>query len=468
MTTPIAGTYGIYQVNMGSPVNSGGIGSIYRTSDPSVVYKEYHALDKAPDRAALERLVHIGREVVVHRREKLGATPESSINWPIDIVVGPDARTKGVVLPAIPLSLFNEYGKPRTLEFLIMARAAPPVAQVRVFLLLRMAEILAYVDSRQLVHGDINGKNLAWTGGPDPIMYLIDCDGIVDQYPAPSVGVQAMGWTDPRIVERTAKAHDHFSDWYALALAMYRGLLLVPGNLTAKKNDGTWPMPSQIPSELDARLAGLLHRALDNPLDAAARPRPAEWVRTLVDVYVPNGVYDTNALAVLDRVSQPRPTFTPVPLPTPPRPIVPAQTSPITTHPQPAQPAPTRPQPLTIPPAAYPAPTYPPPSYPPPTYPVPAFAPQPLAPPVGPPLSGTRIRRPASTALSGRPGWYILLLVGTCFWPIGVVLTVIAGIQLLRLPSWYAGRTRALVVCAVFAALSIGFAIFSFVNAAST
>ena len=65
------------------------------------------------------------------------------------------------------------------LEFLVMARGNALSAKGRRWLTLRMAEILKLVDSRELIHGDINGKNLAWALSPAPVMYLIDCDGMV-------------------------------------------------------------------------------------------------------------------------------------------------------------------------------------------------------------------------------------------------------------------------------------------------
>src|SRR5712692_6255700 len=183
-------------------LNKGGVGSIHRTSDQRWLPKRYKKPDKAPDRQHLRQLVKIGREVLVKQGREPGQTPESSVNWPVDMALGRDGSVTGVVLPAIPPALFiAEYGKPRGLEFLIMARAHPPTAKGRVALLLRMAEILAFVNARGLIHGDVSGKNLAWTISPKPVMYLIDCDGMVPQNPPPTVGVQAMGWTDPRVLD---------------------------------------------------------------------------------------------------------------------------------------------------------------------------------------------------------------------------------------------------------------------------
>jgi hypothetical protein len=315
-------------------LNKGGVGSIHLTDDPRWVFKRYLRPDKAPDREHLGQLVGIGREVLMKPGAVPGQSPESSVNWPVDMALDRRGSVAGVVLPAIPATLFNEYGKPRGLEFLVMARAHPPAAMGRVALLVRMAEILTFVNARGLVHGDVNGKNLVWAVSPNPVMYLIDCDGMVPQDPPPTVGVQAMGWIDPRVLDRIAPAHDHYSDWYALALAMYRGLLLTPGKLDSKTADGKWPEPSKIPGSLNPQIADLLRRALNKPLVAQGRPRPDEWVKALLDVYLPNGRFDGLTLAALDKISKPPaspmpPTFTAFP-----------DTDWTTTHPQQRRPPP--------------------------------------------------------------------------------------------------------------------------------
>lgn len=228
----LTGVHGRYSVAEAA-VNRGGVGAIFPTADAALVYKEYLSPDGAPSVENLRRLVEIGRNVLVEQRKAPGETPESSVNWPVDVVLANHGRRpRGVLLPAIPSSLLNEFGQPRGLEFLILARTSPPPAKGRVVLLLRMAEIQAYIDALGLVHGDINAKNLAWTLQPQPIMYLIDCDGMVPQSPPPQAGVHAMGWVDPRVADKLVPAPDHLSDRYALALAMYRGLLLVSGHLT--------------------------------------------------------------------------------------------------------------------------------------------------------------------------------------------------------------------------------------------
>jgi hypothetical protein len=447
----IVGLHGSYQIR--GELAKGGVGKIYAIDRPDQVFKQYLDSSKAPGPSTLEPLVDVGRQIIVRDGVPVGQRPESSINWPLDVIPGAYG-VEGVILPRLPGQLYDpQFGKPRGLEFLIMRRAGPPAAKVRVALLLRMAEILAYLDMRRLVHGDVSGKNLVWSAAPEPVMYLIDCDALLPQVPAPTHGVQTPGWTDPRLVERLIRAHDHRSDWYALALAMYRGLLLVPGNL--RKENGIWRAPASIPDELDQRIVALLHRALAYPLDAAKRPRPQEWVDTLVEVYLPaQTAFDDNALRTLDRIAPNTPP------PTRARPFVPLPPTSWSSVAPPPSPAP----PPTYSPPTYPPPTYQPPSpYPPPPYPT---APPPMPygypPPTVPP---TRDRRPgilARWAMRMGASFHAVSLLLICCPTVGVILLGITLIQLLRTPSYHSQRTGALVATGIYMGLNAfcsGFAI---------
>jgi hypothetical protein len=315
-TFTVNGWHGTYTV-LEEQISKGGVGSIHRTTDPRWVYKQYFELTKAPSGQQLRQLTDIGRGVLIRDGLAPGHTPESSVNWPLDACSDTRGQVQGVILPAIPQTLFNEFYKPRTLDFLVLARGNPPRAKGRIALLLRMAEIMDFVNSRGLVHGDINGKNLAWCLSPAPVMYLIDCDGMVPQQPPPAVGVEAVGWRDPRLLDQVISAHDKYSDWYALALAMYRGLLLTPGNIGERRPDGSWPKPQAIPDDLDPAIADLLTRALADPLNAEARPRPRDWVQGLVSAFLRDGAFDEEAVRRLDQqstqTSHTKPAFTPLP-----------------------------------------------------------------------------------------------------------------------------------------------------------
>jgi hypothetical protein len=455
-TFEVRGRYDQYTVES-VPASKGGVGSIHRTTDPRWVYKQYFESAKAPSLQHLDRLTGIGRDVLIRDGRKPGETPESSVNWPVDVSVDADEAVQGVILPAIPPSLFNEYDSVRGLEFLVMARANPPSAKGRVALLLRMAEILNFIDSRGLVHGDINGKNLAWAMTPAPIMYLIDCDGMVPQDPPPDQGVQAMGWTDPRVIDHLIPAHDKYSDWYCLALAMYRGLLLTSGKLDSKRPDGSWPEPRAIPAGLDPVIAALLRRGLCDPLDPAARPRPAEWVKGLISAYLDHGRFDDAATQKLDQLSvvaRAKPTFTTLPstdwsqfLPStsasqPPQPAPP--------HWAPPQPAPPQQVPVWPQPASPVRPAVP--SRPVPTVPAPPVCPLPPSSRLAPQVGGL-----AARAIEGGTGWHLRGLLCALFLP-AIALGYI-GVALYQLRDLYdrypvaAVRRNALCVYAAIAVI---------------
>lgn len=74
-----------------------------------------------------------------------------------------------------------------------------------------MAEILAFLDFRQFVHGDVSSATVLWSLAPQPLVYLVGCDRLVPHLP--SVG---------------GPARTQAGDRYALALAIYRYLLLRP------------------------------------------------------------------------------------------------------------------------------------------------------------------------------------------------------------------------------------------------
>jgi hypothetical protein len=446
MTTE-AGQFGTYRV-IDDPISKGGVGSIHRTSDPRFVFKRYFAPAKAPSPEHLDRLISVGRNVLISQGRQPGDTPESSVNWPVDMVTNP-LGVSGVLLPTIPQALFHEeFGNVRTLDFLVMARARPPLAKGRVALLLRMAEILAFVNARGLVHGDINSKNLAWSIQPQPIMYLIDCDGMLPQQPPPTVGVQAMGWTDPRLVQHQIPAHDQYSDWYALALAMYRGLLLTPGKLD-KAADGSWPGPSRIPDRFPARVAALIRRGLD-PLNGPQRATPAEWVEALRATYLPGNIFDEAGLSELDALSAQQPTaqpFTPFP-----------QTDWGSTSPPRGSPPPrpTPPRPKAPPPPGQQRPAAPPP---PTTHRRRTAPPRPMAPPTYGPGPGWQVDKPlgrlAESALTAGAGWYIVGFLASLILPWIAIFYIAIALFQLRNASNYSGVTRARVMLRIYAGICL-------------
>lgn len=282
----IHGRHGRYTAQ-DNPFTTGGQAQLFAVRDEDLVFKRYKQPLTSKDQVGhVERLVGVGRRILLTDATPHGRLPVSSINWPLDLVPAPHGGASGVVVPRIPQAFFREPGRARTLDFLIMARADPPAARHRVPVLLRLAEILRRLDQDELVHGDLSAKNIVWCLDPEPGAYLIDCDGLHRRGTGSPHPAATPGWTDPRLADSHIQEHDHLSDRYALALAMYRGLLLNPGHLG--KRNGRWQTPSNVPPQLDPTIGHLLNHGL-SPLNGQARPSPSQWVDGLLATYVTSG-----------------------------------------------------------------------------------------------------------------------------------------------------------------------------------
>ncbi|GGK16364.1 hypothetical protein GCM10011583_55340 [Streptomyces camponoticapitis] len=286
----IGGTGRRYSVE-DTELNSGGQAKLYRCRDDKGlirVYKQYlRPLHDTGDIAQLVRVQRMGHGIVAHAEgaRSLGGTAPSSVNWPIDLI-RPGHEVDGVVLPLIPADFMRDGKRPRTLDFLSLARANPPRAAVRVGVLVRVCDIFAYLESERLLHGDVSAKNVVWRPSP-PHAYLIDSDGMRSFSPAPTKGVCTPGWEDPRLQAKALAAHDRYSDRYALALALYKCLFLNPGGPCFV--NGSWSGVSGIPRALDPRLRRLFARALDEPLATVERPTAVEWRQVLTSVFLDSG-----------------------------------------------------------------------------------------------------------------------------------------------------------------------------------
>jgi hypothetical protein len=282
----VRGKYGVYDCEDDKFADGGGA-NLYKVKGSPFVFKKYHKpVGDAAAASKISSLVPLGRSTFVSGHDAPGSTPQASVCWPID-EIRVSTRTEGVIMPLIPGEFFRAGSKkPQTLAFLIRGRADPPRAWVRVSVLIRIAEVFSWLGASYLAHGDFSDANIVWRESPTPGAFLIDADGL---QPADAVspvgGMTTPGWIDPRVTTGLQPAHDQFSDWYGLALAMYRGLLLTPGNLD-QRPDGTWPEPSNIPSTFPAPLRHLLTQTLSNPLNEKARTSPGQWEAVLRAEYL--------------------------------------------------------------------------------------------------------------------------------------------------------------------------------------
>jgi hypothetical protein len=294
----VAGRHGTYRVDT-RVLAHGGRAVLHEVADGPIplVYKLFkEPLQDSGARHRLGRLVAEGRRQFITSRNRLGCGPGSALDWPVDLVIEAE-RVVGVILPRVPATYQRANGSLRNMEFLLLHRGEVPTAAQRVTILIRLAELLAWLSRRRLVHGDIAPRNLIWTTQPGPEVVVLDVDGIHDDMTAASEHVATPGWTDPRVLERITGKHDIQSDWYALALFVYRGLLVTPGML--RKGPNGWPGPT-LPPSFFPRVRSLLVRALADPLHGA-RPAPDEWVAALYAEFFTSGTPNWPAFEMLDR-----------------------------------------------------------------------------------------------------------------------------------------------------------------------
>jgi hypothetical protein len=248
----IDGRHGSYEFD-DAVFATGRAARFFHSRGRGLVYKRYLTPIRDPEaRRQLLTVVDVGR-AVLPGSAALGSSPQASVCWPTDVELDPSGAVTGVVMPLVPAEFFDAPGYPRTLASMITARANPPSLWARVSVLIRVAEIFAWLSANGLAHRDFSDADILWREAPSPGAVLIGAD-------------------------RLRPADDRHSDWYTLASIMYRGLLLVPEN-----PDGS--LPSRIPAGFPAALTGLLHRTVSNPLPGNGRVTPAEWVYALREVF---------------------------------------------------------------------------------------------------------------------------------------------------------------------------------------
>ncbi|MGP4009191.1 hypothetical protein [Streptomyces sp. 4N124] len=213
------------------PLNEGegGEGTVYRLLGTRLVFKRYHD-DVRIIPAAMQRLIDWPASLKVRDRRLLDARAA----WPRNQVLD-GHRTVGVLLPLAPAHAYflrSTDGKRalRELQHLVHAEravhagVAPICLQYRIKLMQDLIELLLLFEQHEIVHGDINGRNVVWSkpawrrGG----VYLLDCDGCqLGDTPVMSVRRSAPQWRDP---DRPQSGPDLDSDRYGLALVMARAL----------------------------------------------------------------------------------------------------------------------------------------------------------------------------------------------------------------------------------------------------
>jgi hypothetical protein len=274
----VTGRRGSYLVKAGPIDVPAGNARLFEIEDGSgLLYKEF----KKPARggAEVERI-----DTLVDIGTSISGNPSSPpaarrIAWPRDLVVK-GKSVVGVVVPHVGDRFYRPEIEgivmPRDLSYLRRDEEADDMVRLR--LMRQLAGMLGVLEHAELVHGDIAQSNLIWSPAPEESIVLVDCDGI---HRASVAGSEAAtpDWTDPRKKEGRIRAHDMQSDWFALALAIWRVLGRTREVLPPSDN-GRPELSSGIP----APVRKLLERAFGDLLDPDARPAPREWAAALDSV----------------------------------------------------------------------------------------------------------------------------------------------------------------------------------------
>ena len=276
MTDGLEGRYGSYWLRRGPLEFPAGRARIYEIDGhPDLYYKEFGEPRRgATELRRLGELVDTGHELAAART----SPSMERIAWPRDLIEKNQAAV-GVVIPYAGDRFYREsrgeMRMPRALGYLRRPEDGVPV-ELRLTLMRQLAGVLALLEHANLVHGDISAQNVLWCPPPRPSIMLIDCDGMHDASieGAPET---TEGWADPRQEHGAIAAHDMCSDWFALALAIWRVAMQSRG---APEVDGGRVKTGQLPRQL----AALVERAFADPLDPGPRPCPQEWINALNSV----------------------------------------------------------------------------------------------------------------------------------------------------------------------------------------
>ena len=185
-------------LRLGQLVAEGGEGRVFEVlaSPPAPAARSVYKQLRCPRSLAEVTSLVAFPSLLASRSSSLAARALSSSAWPVSSVVGDDPLVAlGTVMPRAPSEFWLRHrdGTKRlaTLSYLATdpERIAvaygvlmpPPGAAERVALVYALARLLEAWQNEpplpRVVHGDLSGKNVLWSLGPAPAVYVLDCDG---------------------------------------------------------------------------------------------------------------------------------------------------------------------------------------------------------------------------------------------------------------------------------------------------
>jgi hypothetical protein len=219
---------------------------------------------------------------------------DSFAAWPLALVSGADGQIVGFLMPLAPVDFFSTI----TVDGVGLGRQANEAQQLipaaagrtalgytvpkdddvltRLSLAAGIARAFAFLHRRQVVYGDLSGKNLLFSTSPHPRVLLIDCDSVrLSGEATLAAQMNTPFWAAPE-ASISSRTQTPESDVFKLSLMILR--TVVPGDHKSSQTRDA----GRVRGVLDPTGFELMRRGLSR--DASARPTAAEWYAYLHEV----------------------------------------------------------------------------------------------------------------------------------------------------------------------------------------
>jgi hypothetical protein len=215
-------------LQLGEKLGSGGQGEVHRVKNrPGLAFKRYFL--PTINAESLRVLVDFPDSLDPHGRDALLAQTA----WPKARVTG-GGRVVGFLMQEVPSYFIGQAtAGPRLRELQYLLYQPKPMwgdirpldGAGRLQLARAFVNLMRTLHNHSMVLGDISLRNLLWSPGNPPQMFIIDCDGAhLDGTPTVLPQPETPGWNDPN---RPVTGLDLDTDCYKVACAVGRILAAV-------------------------------------------------------------------------------------------------------------------------------------------------------------------------------------------------------------------------------------------------
>jgi DNA-binding helix-hairpin-helix protein with protein kinase domain len=262
-------------LQLGEKLGSGGQGEVHRVKNPpGLAFKRYFS--PAINADSLRALVEFPDSLDPFVRAALLAQTA----WP-QARVTDGGRVVGFLMQQVPTSFMGRSAagpKLRELQYLLYppkpmwGDIKPLDAAGRVQLAHTFVNLMRALHDHSMVLGDISLRNLLWSPGSPPQMFILDCDGAhLLGYPPVLPQPETPGWEDPN---KPATGLDLDTDRYKVACAVGR---ILAAMAEIRPGEPLTPLPGTPPNV--AKLVQECFKDADGP--HGTRPTLSRWAQAL-------------------------------------------------------------------------------------------------------------------------------------------------------------------------------------------